>query len=386
MTRSVLFILCILFSVSCGKAKEGAEVNHLEEQAKAKRGFKKESFGTLQDGKEVFLYTLTNAKGMSASVMNYGGIIVSLTAPDKNGSFEDVVLGYDNLTSYVRNNPYFGALIGRFGNRIAKGKFTLDGQVYTLPANNGPNHLHGGRGFDKVFWDIAPTADSTGLILTYTSADGEQGYPGTLTTKVVYTLTDNNEFKIDYEATTDKKTIVNLTQHTYFNLSGDKHAPIKDHALQLDAPYFLPVDNTLIPTGELKSVKGTPFDFTASTIIGDKIDADDAQIKAGGGFDHCWVFENAATPSVRKIATLYEKESGRVMEVLTDQPAIQFYSGNFLDGRIKGKKGVAYAHRSGLCLETQHFPDAPNQPAFPSTVLAPGETYKTTTIYKFSAK
>jgi aldose 1-epimerase len=342
-------------------------------------------FGQTQDGKPVTLYTLKNKRGVEMSVMNYGGIIVSLKVPDKNGKMEDVVLGFDSLSAYMRNNPFFGALVGRYGNRIAKGKFTLDGVTYTLPINNGENHLHGGpKGFDKAYWNIEVPADSSSLRLTYQSADGEMGYPGNLSVEVLYSLTDADEVKIDYKATTDKKTIVNLTNHSYFNLTGDPAAnDILNHQLQLEADNFLPVDKGLIPTGKLKPVANTPFDFKSITPIGARIEKDDEQIKFGGGYDHCWAL-NRYDSSLRQVATVIEPNSGRRMEVFTTEPGIQFYSGNFLNGTVAGKKGVLYKKRSALCLETQHYPDSPNKPSFPSVVLNPGETYKTTTVYKFS--
>jgi aldose 1-epimerase len=342
-------------------------------------------FGQTEDGKPVTLYTLKNKNGVEMGVMNYGGIIVSLKVPDKNGKMEDVVLGFDSLSAYMRNNPFFGALIGRYGNRIAKGKFALDGVTYTLPVNNGENHLHGGpKGFDKAYWNIEVPADSSSLRLTYQSVDGEMGYPGNLSVEVLYSLTDADEVKIDYKATTDKKTVVNLTNHSYFNLTGDPAAnDILNHQLQLEADNFLPVDKGLIPTGKLKPVVNTPFDFKSITPIGARIDKDDEQIKFGGGYDHCWVL-NRYDSSLRQVATVIEPNSGRRMEVFTTEPGIQFYSGNFLNGTVAGKKGVLYKKRSALCLETQHYPDSPNKPSFPSVVLSPGETYKTTTVYKFS--
>ncbi len=344
-------------------------------------------FGILSDNKAVTRYTLKNANGVEVSIINYGGIITSLKTPDKQGQFADIVLGYDSLSSYLKSSPFFGALIGRYGNRIAKGKFTLDGTTYKLATNNDENHLHGGtKGFDKVFWNIEVLPDSSSLKLTYTSVDGEEGYPGTLNTEVIYTLTDADELKIDYRATTDKKTVVNLTQHTYFNLTGDANQSILNHQLMLDAPQFLPVDKTLIPTAELKSVAGTPFDFNTLTLIGSRIAQEDEQLKFGKGYDHCWVLKPSDGKTARKIAELYEPTSGRVVEVSTTEPGIQFYSGNFLDGTLIGKGGVVYKHRSGLCLETQHYPDSPNKPAFPSVLLNPGETYSTTTTYKFLVK
>ncbi len=345
-------------------------------------------FGTLKDGTKVMLYTLKNKKGVEMSVMNYGGIIVSLLVPDKSGVIEDVTLGFDSLSDYETKNEFFGALIGRYGNRIAKGKFTLDGNVYTLATNNGANHLHGGpKGFDKVFWniDVLNSEENPSLKLTYLSKDGEEGYPGNLNVVVTYTLTEDNELKIDYSATTDKKTVVNLTQHAYFNLTGNVKRDILDHELTLAADKFLPVDKTLIPTGELKAVAGTPFDFTTSTKVGARINDDNGQLKFGQGYDHCWVITDTSD-SLRKVSTLYEPVGGRQMETYTTEPAIQFYSGNFLNEKIIGKKGVINNRRSALCLETQHYPDSPNHPAFPSVELTPDKVYHTVTVYKFSVR
>jgi aldose 1-epimerase len=368
--------------ISCTAPKQTEEVK------KQSNGITTAPFGKMNDGHEVTLYTLKNKNGMEMSVINYGGIIVSLKVPDKNGLVEDVVLGFDSLSDYLKDDPFFGALIGRYGNRIAKGKFTLDAKEYSLPVNNGKNHLHGGpNGFYNVFWNIEAVNDSVNpsLKLTYKSKDGEEGYPGNLDVEVIYTLTEKNEWKIFYKATTDKKTVVNLTQHSYFNLTGNVKRDILDHELMMAADKYLPVDETLIPTGEMKDVKGTPFDFTSPEKIGARISADDQQLKYGSGYDHCWVFTNQSD-SLKMVTTLYEPVSGRYMEVFTTEPGIQFYSGNFLDGKLTGKMGVVYKHRYGLCLETQHFPDSPNRASFPSTVLNPGETYQTTTIYKFSVK
>ena len=354
-----------------------------------KSGIEKTFFGNLPDGTTADLYTLRNAQGMTVRITNFGGIITSWTAPDKNGKYEDVVLGCDSLAGYLRGTPFFGALIGRYGNRIAKGKFTLDSTVYTLATNNIGNHLHGGiKGFDKVLWTAtAMEGEEPALKLNYLSKDGEEGYPGNLSVEVVYTLQKDNALRIQYVATTDKPTVVNLTNHSYFNLASAGKSDILSHELMLNTPMFLPVDSTLIPTGELKPVKGTVFDFTQPTKIGARIDdASDLQIKYGLGYDHCWVTAKSATNVLELIATLYDPASGRYMEVLTTEPAVQFYSGNFLDGKVTGKGGTSYQHRSGLCLETQHYPDSPNKPAFPSTVLRPGETYKTTTLYRFAKK
>jgi len=351
-----------------------------------KPGIEKATFGKLADGAAVDLYTLRNANGMEARITNYGGIVVSLTAPDKNGQFADVVLGMDSLAGYEAGTPYFGALIGRYGNRIAKGKFTLDGKAYTLATNNMGNHLHGGlKGFDKVIWTATPVeGDEPALKLTYTAKDGEEGYPGNLSVEVTYTLQKDNALKIDYTATTDKPTVVNLTNHSYFNLAGK--GDILSHEVTLNADRFLPVSQTLIPTGERKPVAGTPFDFTKSTAIGKRInDSSDVQIKYGLGYDHAWVLTDTSA-SQKLAATVYEPTTGRVMEVYTTEPAVQFYTGNFLDGTLTGKGGVVYQRRTGLCLETEHYPDSPNQPNFPSTTLRPGQTYRTTTVYKFSAR
>jgi aldose 1-epimerase len=344
-------------------------------------------FGKLSDGTTVSLYTLTNALGTVMTVTNYGGIIVSLKTEDRNGIFEDVVLGFDSLSQYEKSNPYFGCIVGRYGNRIAKGKFNLDGQTYTLAVNNGENSLHGGlKGFDKVLWqgEESTTEEGAVLKLTYTSKDMEEGYPGNLQTDVTYTLTNNNELKIDYKATTDKKTVLNLTNHSYFNLSGDTRTDILGHTVSLAATKFLPVDKGLIPTGELKDVGGTPFDFTESHVVGERIDANHEQLKIAGGYDHCWVFDKVDGEA--PVATVYDSSNGRFMEVFTSEPAVQFYSGNFLNGTLTGKYGTVYNKRFGLCLETQHYPDSPNQPKFPSVELSPGETYTSQTVYKFSVK
>jgi aldose 1-epimerase len=348
----------------------------------------KAAFGTTGDGKSVELYTLTNARGIEVRAMTYGGIIISLRVPDKDGQFNDVVLGYDNLNGYLTASPYFGAIIGRYGNRIAKGRFTLDGKEYTLATNNGPNHLHGGlKGFDKVVWQAESfeSQDGVGVVFTYTSPDGEEGYPGNLKTKVTYTLTDQNELIFDYQATTDKATPVNLTQHTYFNVAGDGKRDILGHELLLNSDHFTPIDKTLIPTGEIRSVKGTPFDFTQPTAIGARINEKDEQLIFGLGYDHNFVLTRKGA-GLSLAARVYEPTSGRVMEVYTTEPGVQFYSGNFLDGTITGKQGHVYKQRYGFCLETQHFPNSPNQPNFPSTILRPGQTYQSRTVYKFSVE
>jgi aldose 1-epimerase len=346
----------------------------------------KKPFGTAGDGKPVTLYTLTNKQGMEIRAMSYGGIILSVRVPDKNGQFDDVTLGYDSLDGYLKKTPYFGAIIGRYGNRIANGKFTLDGKEYTLAKNNGPNSLHGGlKGFDKVVWEAEPfeNQDGVGVIFKYTSPDGEEGYPGNLKTQVTYTLTDQNELVFAYHATTDKATPVNLTNHTYFNLAGDGKGDILGHILMLNADRFTPVDKTLIPTGELRSVKGTPLDFTAPTAIGARIQDQDEQLLFAGGYDHNFVI-NRQGPGLALAARVEEPTTGRVLEVFTTEPGVQFYSGNFLDGTITGKRGHVYKQRTGFCLETQHYPDSPNKPDFPSTILRPGGTYDSKTVYKFS--
>jgi len=348
----------------------------------------KKPFGKV-DGKDIELFTLTNAKGLVMSVTNYGGIVTSFLVPDKAGKMGDIVLGYNDVDSYVKNNPYFGAIIGRFGNRIGKAKFTLEGKEYTLSVNNGENTLHGGtKGFDKVVWDAkeVKTGDAVGVEFKYVSKDGEEGYPGTLNVTVTYWLTNKNEFKIDYLATTDKATVVNLTQHNYWNLGGEASGDILGEELAINADKYTPVDAGLIPTGELAAVKGTPFDFTKAAVIGSRIGADNEQLKFGKGYDHNWVLNQKKPGVMTHAATLYDPKSGRVMEVTTNEPAIQFYSGNFLDGTITGKSGKPYAFRNALCLETQHYPDSPNKPKFPSTELKPGQTYKTTTVYSFSTK
>lgn len=359
------------------KSKTGPED---ENAAGANKGTSvtREHWG-MADGKEVFLFTLTNAAGVEAKITNYGGIVTSLKVPGRNGTKPDIVLGFDSLKGYQQEGvPYFGALIGRYGNRIAKGKFTLRDQIYTLAVNNGENHLHGGiKGFDKVVWDATAIEDSlnTGLELKYVSKDGEEGYPGNLKVTVKYTLTGQNELMIEYSATTDKATPVNLTQHSYFNLTGDHSQDILGHTLTIKADKYTPVDKGLIPTGELKNVKSTPFDFNTPHKIGERI----AQVE--GGYDHNWVL-NKGTDSLPLVAVLADSASGRSIEVYTTEPGLQFYSGNFLDGKLIGSDGKPFNKHTGLCLETQHFPDSPNQPAFPTTILVPGEKYHTFTKYK----
>ncbi|TFG49882.1 MAG: galactose mutarotase [Candidatus Brocadiia bacterium] len=356
----------------------------------AKPQIKCEFFGKTPDGKYAYLYKLENSRGMKAQITNYGGIVVSLYAPDRKGKFEDVVLGYDNLDGYFKKEtPYFGCIVGRYGNRIAKGKFSIDGKEYTLAVNNGENTLHGGiKGFDKQIWDATPfeKENEVGVELVYVSRDGEEGYPGTLTTIVKYSLTNDNELKIKYEAYTDKKTVLNLTHHGYFNLAGQGKGDILSHYMMLNADNFTPVDKGIIPTGEIRPVKGTDFDFTKPTKIGDRINNKDEQLVFGLGYDHNWVLNRKDSTSLSLAAEVYEESTGRVMTVLTTEPAIQFYAGNFLDGKIVGKKNRVYNYRNAFCLETQHYPDSPNKPEFPSTLLEPGQKYQSTTVYRFSAR
>ena len=360
----------------------------VEQQPASSHSVTDAAFGSTASGEEVRLYTLMNSKGQEAKITNYGGIVVSLEVPDREGKLGDVMLGYDNLADYIKDTPYFGALIGRYGNRIAKGKFSLGGKTYELATNDGPNALHGGlKGFDKVVWNAEPLGggeDSAGLVLTYVSQDGEEGYPGTLSVKVTYRWTNDSELRIDYEAMTDKPTVLNLTNHAYFNLKDGGASSILDHALMIQADGFTPIDETLIPTGEIRPVEGTPFDFRQATAIGARIGDDNEQLKFGLGYDHNFVV-NRTDDGLVLAARVSEPTTGRVLEALTTEPGIQLYTGNFLDGHLVGKGGTAYAHRSAFCLETQHFPDSPNQRDFPSTALLPGETYSTTTVYRFTA-
>jgi aldose 1-epimerase len=367
----VLGLMCVVMIGGCGKKAEM---------------YKVENFGKTAKGEQVKLYTLTNKNGMTAKIMDYGATVVELTAPDRNGQFADVVLGFDRLEDYLKPNPYFGVIVGRYANRIGGAKFTLDGMEYDLAKNDGENHLHGGvKGFDKVMWnsELVDTPHGKSLKLTYTSPDGEEHYPGDLQVTVNYILTDDNGLRIDYEATTDKRTIVNLTNHSYFNLAGS--GDILDHVVMINADKFTPTDKGLIPTGELRDVEGTPFDFREPTAIGLRINDENDQLAFAGGYDHNWVL-NKEDEKLSLAAEVYEPTTGRVLEVYTTEPGIQFYTGNFLDGSLTGKNGVVYKHRTGFCLETQHFPDSPNKPKFPSVVLSPGEKYMQTTIYKFKTR
>ncbi len=358
--------------------------------AEAKSKMQKQVFGKIQDGQSVDLYVLTNKLGMTAAISNFGGTLVSLRVPNRDGKLADVVLGYDNPADYENGKAYFGGTIGRYGNRIAHGKFTLNGVTYQLPLNDGENTLHGGlRGFNKRVWTAKDVSSSEGeaLELTYVSKDGEEGFPGNLAVKVVYTLlADQNTVKIDYTATTDKDTVLNLTNHSYFNLAGQGNGDILQHQLTLLASQFTPVDATLIPTGKLQDVHNTPFDFLQPVAIGARINQDDQQLKFGRGYDHNWVLDKKSAGSLSLAARAYDPQSGRVLEVSTTEPGVQFYSGNFLDGTVHGKDGKVYAYRSAFCLETQHFPDSPNHANFPSTVLKPGQTYRSTSTYTFSVQ
>ena len=340
------------------------------------------------DKSEIYSYTLKNSLGTEITILNYGGIITSLKIADRNNQFKDVVLGFDSISQYLKNAPYFGAIIGRYANRVAKGKFTLDDKDYVLAKNNGENHLHGGeKGFDKVFWNVINKKNelSSSLILTYLSKDMEEGYPGNLNIKVTYTLTTDNTLKVDYEAETDKKTIINLTQHSYFNLSGDFNSNILDHQVYINANNYLPVDDGLIPTGEVREVSNTPFNFLSPKRIGDEIQAYNDQLINGNGYDHSWIINNYKK-QIQLVASAYHQISGRFLEVFSDQPAIQFYTGNFLNSSKSKKGGGVQLKQSGFCLETQHYPDSPNQKSFPSVILYPGEKYKSTTLFKFSTK
>jgi aldose 1-epimerase len=374
-------IAIILLLLSCEGKTETAEKS-TEAKEQAKMSITKESFGKMPNGKQVDVYTLTNANGIRARISCYGATLVSLQLPDRQGKLADVALGFDTLDGYFTDHPYFGVTVGRYGNRIGGAKFTLNGVEYKLAANNGPNHLHGGiKGFDKVLWESEQiqNPDEVGVKLTYMSKDGEEGYPGNLACVVTYTLNNDDELKISYEAITDKPTVVNLTNHTYWNLAGQGNGDIRSHELMLNADKFTPVDEGLIPTGEIKSVKGSPMDFTKPMPIGSRID------QVPGGYDHNYVL-NRTGQGLSLCARVYEPTSGRVLEIYTTEPGVQFYSGNFLDGSIKGKSGKVYKKHYGFCLETQHFPDSPNQPEFPSVVLEPSQKYETVTVHRFYTK
>lgn len=381
----VLLLTNVIYFVACNngvnsEAKSMDTTRSTNDSGYTKPGITEKAFGNY-DGQEVKEFTITNASGSQVSILNYGGTVTKLLVPDRNGTMGDVVLGFDSFEGYLqKNDPYFGSLVGRYANRIANAKFTLDGKTYTLAGNNNGNSLHGGnKGFDKVIWTAEKLGDNS-LKLTYQSKDGEEGYPGNLTAQVVYTLDSDNSFKLDYTATTDKATPVNLTSHCYFNLSAGRDSTILNHQLQIDADRYTPVDEKLIPTGKIANVRGTPMDFTSPKLIGRDI----SSVK--GGFDHNWVL-NKQGNALEKVVSLYDSTSGRLMEVFTTEPGMQFYSGNFLDGSLQyTKNGQKYIKHGALCLEAQHFPDSPNEPSFPNVILKPGETYRHTTVYKFSTK
>lgn len=379
--KKIYFLLFSLIIVSCENIlKKNKDMSLVSIEKKA--------FGKTKEGINVDQYILKNRNGMEISTINYGGIITSWKTKDRDGNYQDIVLGFDNLSEYESESPYFGAIIGRYGNRIAKGKFTLNDENYNLAVNNDENHLHGGiKGFDKVVWDTREVVDDStaSLVLSYLSDDMEEGYPGNLKVQVTYTLDNNDKLSVKYEAVTDKTTIINLTQHSYFNLSADFNKNILDHDILINADSFLPVDSTLIPTGEIRNVGDTPFDFRSPKNVGEEINNSNKQLMIGNGYDHCWVLNNQ-DQGVRFVASAYDSSTGRLLEVFSDQPGIQFYSGNFLDGSLKSKIGGTYDFRSGFCLETQHYPNSPNEMSFPSVTLNPGEKYMTETIFKFSSK
>ena len=379
VARAPLAVLLLVAQLSCARGadtKRGAVTALTVTRA---------PFGVLPSGDSVHVFSLVNANGIELRALDYGAIIVSLRTPDRNGTLGDIVLGFDTLDGYVKSSPYFGAVAGRYANRIAKGRFTLDGTTYHLAINNGPNSLHGGlKGFDKVVWRAEARRDSSGaaIVFRYTSKDGEEGYPGTLNVQVTYTLTDRNELAIDYLATTDKATPVNLTQHSYFNLAGDGSGDVLGHVLTIDADRFIPIDSTSIPTGVVRPVAGTAFDLRKGVPIGAHIDEPDEQLKNAHGYDHTFVI-NRSGPGLVHAARVVEPVSGRTLDVATTEPGVQLYTGNFLDGTFAGKGGHVYNRRGAFCLETQHFPDSPNQPAFPSTILRPGAEYRSRTVYTF---
>jgi aldose 1-epimerase len=388
MIKNKMIVAALLFGcIACNNAKEEEKKGETTNENVKKSSITEKPFGNFED-KAVTEYTLTNANGMQVGIINYGGTITKIITPDKNGSMGDVITGFESLDGFrQKGNPYFGALIGRYGNRIAHAKFAVDGKEYTLAANDNGNSLHGGnKGYDKVYWTIEKQTGDSSLKLTYLSKDGEEGYPGNLQIQVVYTLTGDNALKLEYTATTDKATPINLTSHGYFNLSAGVDSTILNHRLMINADKYTPVDDKLIPTGKMDPVKGTAMDFTTAKAVGQDI----AQVK--GGYDHNWIlregiYDKSVGPKLEMAAILSDNASGRVMEVWTTEPGVQFYTGNFLDGTLTNTKGgKKYVKHSALCLETQHFPDSPNQPGFPTTILKPGETYKHTTVYKFSVK
>ncbi len=373
----------LFFSSSCNDTTDSTPENQTQDSmtTKSNPGIQQENYGSV-DGQDITRFTLTNASGMVVKIINYGGTITNVIVPDSAGNPGDVVLGFDSLSGYTQaKNPFFGCLVGRYGNRIAKGQFTLDGKKYQIGTNDHGHALHGGIvGFNRKVWEAVPLPGDSSLQLSYTSKDGEEGFPGTLQVKVVYSLTSANEIKIDYSATTDQATPVNLTNHTYFNLSGGRDSTILGHMVTIHADRYTPVDKTLIPTGELAPVNGTAMDFKVPSRIGDRID------KVEGGYDHNWVLNKKNNPGPEFAVSVNDPNSGRMLEMFTTEPGVQFYTGNFLDGSLIGKNGMKYVRNGGFCLEAQHFPDSPNRPAFPSTILKPGDTYRQTTIYKFSAK
>lgn len=378
-TSLTALVAATALATGCGRGESSAPVQT------PKPRLTQAPFDRTADGQLVDQISLRNGNGLEMKVLTYGGVIMSLRTPDRTGALDDIVLGFDDLKSYVEKSPYFGCLVGRYGNRIAKGRFTLDGKAYTLATNNGVNHLHGGnKGWDKAVWafEAFQNATGVGVILTHTSNDGDEGYPGTVKAKVTYTLTDKDQLIVDYEATTDKATVINLTQHSYFNLAGAKATDILGHQLMLNAAQYTPVDDTLIPTGQIAPVDGTPFDFRTPTAIGARINDKNEQLTRGKGYDHNFVLTRTGAGLV-EAARVVEPVTGRTMTIATTEPGIQFYSGNFLDGTLTGKGGRVYPQRSGFCLETQHYPDSPNRPSFPTTTLRPGETYKTQTVFTF---
>ncbi len=384
VTIFAVFATFPLLAAGCGSRTPAAD-DRVKDSMETSPRLTQTPFGRTADGQVIDLITLRNSRKTEVRFMTYGGIVLSIKTADRNGALDDITLGYDTAEPYFKNSTYFGCLVGRYCNRIAKGKFTLDGRPYTLPVNNGVNSLHGGaKGFDQYLWKAEPfqVGAGVGAVLTMTSPAGDQGYPGEVKAKVTYTLTEANEFTVSYEATTSKATVINLTQHTYFNLAGSKANDILGHQLTINADRYTPVDDTLIPTGELAKVEGTPFDFRTATPIGARIDQKDEQLTRGKGYDHNWVL-NRTGGGLEHAAHVIEPVTGRELEISTTEPGIQFYSGNFLDGTIKGKGARVYVQRGGFCLETQHFPDSPNQPSFPSTTLKPGETYHSATVFKF---